>query len=64
MVVIDLFYLLIQRILGWGSYFKHITTGDILVEAFKKGLITEQEANEIWASMLKKRNIKIIEVCG
>ena len=34
---------------------KHITTGDILVEAFQKGLITEQEANTIWANMLNKK---------
>ena len=34
---------------------KHITTGDILVEAFQKGLITEQEGNTIWASMLNKK---------
>lgn len=34
---------------------KHITTGEILVEAFQKGLITEQEGNTIWASMLNKK---------
>ena len=34
---------------------KHITTGDILVESFQKGLITEQEGNTIWASMLNKK---------
>ena len=34
---------------------KHVTTGDILVEAFQKGLITEQEGNTIWANMLKKK---------
>lgn len=34
---------------------KHITTGDILVEAYNKGLITEDEGNAIWASMLAKR---------
>jgi len=41
---------------------KHVTTGDILVEAFQKGLITEQEGNTIWANMLKKKiqNIFII----
>ncbi|WP_368346775.1 hypothetical protein [Peptostreptococcus anaerobius] len=33
----------------------YVTTGDILVEALKKGLITEQEGNTIWAGMLKKR---------
>jgi len=35
--------------------FKHITTGDILVEAYNKGLITENEGNTIWASMLAKQ---------
>lgn len=34
---------------------KYVTTGDILVEAFQKGLITEQEGNTIWANMLKKK---------
>ena len=34
---------------------KHVTTGDILVEAFQTGLITEQEGNTIWANMLKKK---------
>ena len=34
---------------------KHITTGDILVEAYNKGLITENEGNTIWASMLAKQ---------
>lgn len=34
---------------------KYVTTGDILVEAFQKGLITEQEGNTIWESMLKKK---------
>ena len=34
---------------------KYVTTGDILVEPFQKGLITEQEGNTIWASMLQKR---------
>ena len=34
---------------------KHVTTGDILVEAFQKGLITEQEGNTIWVSMLNKK---------
>lgn len=37
---------------------KHITTGDILVEAFKKGLITEQEAKKIWVSMLKSETLR------
>ena len=34
---------------------KHVTTGDILVEAFRKKLITEEEGNAIWAEMLKKK---------
>ena len=32
-----------------------MTTGDILVEAFKAKLITEQEGNNIWNNMIKKR---------
>lgn len=34
---------------------KHVTTADILVEAFQKNLITEQEGNTIWKKMLKKK---------
>lgn len=34
---------------------KHTTTGDILVDAYNKGLITENEGNTIWANMLAKR---------
>jgi hypothetical protein len=34
---------------------KHITTGDILVEAMEKGFITENDGNTIWKSMLSKR---------
>lgn len=34
---------------------KHITTGDIMVEAYNKGIITESQGNAIWASMLLKR---------
>lgn len=33
----------------------HITTGGILVEAYEKGMITENEGNKIWADMLNKR---------
>lgn len=33
----------------------HVTTGDILVEAMNKNLITETQGNAIWASMLAKR---------
>lgn len=34
---------------------KHTTTSDILVDAYKRGLITEKEGNTIWANMLAKR---------
>jgi len=34
---------------------KHITTGDILIEAMEKGLITEDDGNTIWTAMLAKR---------
>jgi len=33
---------------------KHIDTGMILEEALNKGLITEEEGNDIWARMLAK----------
>lgn len=36
---------------------KHITTGDILVEAMDLGIITEEEGNAIWANMLRKRRM-------
>lgn len=43
-----------------GSYIceyglRHLTTGDILIEALNKDLITEDDGNAIWASMLAKR---------
>jgi len=34
---------------------RHVTTGDILVEACDRQYITEDEGNAIWASMLSKR---------
>ena len=34
---------------------EHITTGMIMKEAFEHGLLSEIEANEIWATMLGKR---------
>lgn len=34
---------------------RHITTGDLLIEAFKRELITEQQGNQIWADMNKKK---------
>ena len=33
---------------------EHVTTGDILVEAFNKHYITEDEGNAIWANMIAK----------
>lgn len=33
----------------------YLTTGDIMVDAYKKSLITEGQGNFIWASMLAKR---------
>lgn len=36
---------------------KHKTTGDILIEAFEQGLITEQTGNALWSGMLKKRRM-------
>ena len=33
----------------------YLTTGDIMVDAYKKSLITEGQGNLIWASMLAKR---------
>lgn len=34
---------------------KHIDTGQILLEALEKGLITETDANSIWNQMLAKK---------
>lgn len=36
---------------------KHIDTGQILMEALKKGLITEEDGNTIWNQMLAKRRM-------
>jgi len=36
---------------------KHITTGDILVEALKRNIITEDEGNKIWANMIAKQRM-------
>ena len=36
---------------------KHITTGDILVEALDQGIITEIDGNAIWANMIAKNRI-------
>jgi len=34
---------------------KHMTTGDIFIEALNKGNITESQANTLWFEMLRKR---------
>lgn len=34
---------------------RHIDTGQILVEALEKGLITEEDGNNIWAKMLARK---------
>ena len=34
---------------------KHIDTGQILVEALERGLITETDGNNIWSKMLAKK---------
>ena len=34
---------------------KFLTTGDLLVMAYEKGLISEAEGNEIWEKMLRRR---------
>lgn len=34
---------------------EHKTTGDLLVEAYERGMITEAEGNAIWQAMLNKR---------
>ena len=34
---------------------KHITTGDIMKEAYEKKLISETQANQLWQDMLNKR---------
>lgn len=34
---------------------KHVTTGDILVEALERGFISEKEGNLIWKEMLRKK---------
>lgn len=36
-------------------HLKHITTGDILIEALNQGLITEAQGNQLWLGMLAKR---------
>jgi len=34
---------------------KHITTGDILVEALHRGVISEGQGNVIWANMINRQ---------
>lgn len=36
---------------------KHIDTGQILIEAMEKGLITESDGNNIWSQMLAKKRM-------
>ncbi len=36
---------------------KHITTGEILVDALAKNIITESEGNTIWQNMLAKKRM-------
>lgn len=36
-------------------HLKHMTTGDILLEALEKSYITEEQGNTLWAAMLAKR---------
>lgn len=47
----------LRDILGYVHRFalKHLTTGDILMEACQSGLITEAEGNLIWSDMLAKK---------
>ncbi len=47
----------LKDIVGYVKQFnlKHITTGDILVEALNRNIITETQGNQIWNDMLKKR---------
>jgi predicted nucleic acid-binding protein len=33
----------------------HVTTGEILIEAYEKGYITKEDGDSLWASMLAKR---------
>ena len=34
---------------------EYTTTGLILIDAYKRGIITEKQGNDIWEKMLKKR---------
>lgn len=34
---------------------RHVTTGDILTDAYRRGILTLAEGNTIWAAMLAKR---------
>lgn len=38
-------------------HLKHIDTGQILIEALKKGLITEADGDSIWKQMLAKKRM-------
>lgn len=35
----------------------HITAGDILCEALMVGIITENDGNEIWSEMLRRKRM-------
>jgi len=36
---------------------RHITTGEILIEAMNVGIITEAEGNTIWAEMIRRKRL-------
>lgn len=36
---------------------KHITTGDILINAMNTGIISETDGNDIWANMIRKKRM-------
>lgn len=35
----------------------HITTGDIMIEALRAGMITEAQGNTIWSNMIRRRRL-------
>lgn len=36
---------------------EHITTGDILMQAMRSGIISEADGNDIWTNMIRKRRM-------
>ena len=38
-------------------HLEHITTGDILFDAYNSGIISEEDGNDIWQRMLDKRRM-------